>query len=221
MKKLSKKALAVLLATLMLCAIGAVSLFAKNFTALQWTWGLPQNILGAALYLHMEKYKTERFREAYVVYAKPFKLFGREMRGCVSLGNFIFVIGERYASTEEYIEYLEDEYFWQMEHYHWMLGNFEDYSMIDPPLDPSTLSESEKADLFRDYNAYESDNGIIYHEYGHTLQSAVLGPLYLFVIGAPSFLLSQGVISFDGGYRDFYTEHWADGWACAWLGKAK
>ena len=136
---------------------------------LQWTWGLPQNLLGGAMYLLLDKYKTERFREAYVVYAKPFKLFGREMYGCVSLGNFIFDIGERYDFPDEFV--------------------------------------------------YESDNGIIHHEFGHSLQSAELGPLYLFVIGVPSFLRSQGVIRTGGAYRDFYTERWADTWASAWLGK--
>ena len=182
MKRSFVKVLAILLALLTLCAVGAVSVSAKPaadedpslgktslLTVLQWTWGLPQNLVGGAMVLFLDKYKIERFHEAYVVYAKPFQLFGREMRGCVSLGNFLFDIDERFGSAEEY--------------------------------------------------AYESDNGIIHHEYGHTLQSAVLGPLYLFVIGVPSFLVSQRIIKYSGGYHDFYTEHWADLWASAWLGK--
>jgi len=116
----------------------------------------------------MDKYKTERFREARVVYAKPFRLLGREMHGCVSLGTFVFSI------------YGRDE---------------------------------------NDGDAYESDNRIIYHEYGHTLQSAVLGPLYLLVIGVPSFLVSQRIVGHSGAYHDFYTEHWADVWASARLGR--
>ena len=54
----------------------------------------------------------------------------------------------------------------------------------------------------------------IKHEYGHTKQSAMLGPLYLFVIGIPSICWAQ----FGGRYRAkhnksyywFYTEAWAD-----------
>lgn len=49
------------------------------------------------------------------------------------------------------------------------------------------------------------------HEFGHTVQSRLLGPLYLLVVGLPSLLWAwwwnpgRGV-----GYYDFYTEHWAD-----------
>lgn len=54
------------------------------------------------------------------------------------------------------------------------------------------------------------------HEYGHTIQSLLLGPLYLFVIGIPSWmwcnipyfrkLRKEKNIS----YYSFYTEKWAD-----------
>lgn len=50
------------------------------------------------------------------------------------------------------------------------------------------------------------------HEYGHVLQSRILGPLYLFVIGIPS-LLHAGLHNcenFDKRYFHFYTERWAD-----------
>lgn len=54
------------------------------------------------------------------------------------------------------------------------------------------------------------------HEYGHTLQSVILGPLYLIVIGLPSILWcalpcfvryreKRGV-----SYYKFYTERWAN-----------
>jgi len=51
----------------------------------------------------------------------------------------------------------------------------------------------------------------IKHEYGHSIQSKWLGPLYLIVIGLPSLLWawwwtpSRGV-----SYYCFYTEKWAD-----------
>ena len=55
---------------------------------------------------------------------------------------------------------------------------------------------------------------ILVHEYGHTVQSLILGPLYLFVIGIPSL-----VWGFFGAkmrnkkqipYGAFFTEGWAN-----------
>lgn len=61
------------------------------------------------------------------------------------------------------------------------------------------------------------------HEYGHTIQSRIFGPLYLFVIGIPSILrVIYGIIYFKkkgrrwNRYYDGYPENWADK-----LGKAK
>ena len=57
------------------------------------------------------------------------------------------------------------------------------------------------------------------HEFGHSRQSMMLGPLYLIVIGAPSFIhafLRLMYFGFTGGklpkrsYYAFYTERWAD-----------
>ena len=54
------------------------------------------------------------------------------------------------------------------------------------------------------------------HEYGHTVQSVILGPLYLIVIGLPS-LLWCGLPSFKRyrkksgmSYYAFYPERWAN-----------
>lgn len=58
------------------------------------------------------------------------------------------------------------------------------------------------------------------HEYGHTIQSLLLGPLYLIVIGLPSFVWSRWKrliwLRRESGipYSWFYTERWAD-----WLGE--
>lgn len=60
----------------------------------------------------------------------------------------------------------------------------------------------------------ELSNRLLVHEYGHTIQSLILGPLYLIVIGIPSTL--WGVL---GGkkrrdeqvpYGAFFTEKWAN-----------
>jgi len=49
------------------------------------------------------------------------------------------------------------------------------------------------------------------HEYGHCLQSLILGPLYILVIGIPSFLWAWFICKWTGrDYYWFYTERWAD-----------
>ena len=55
---------------------------------------------------------------------------------------------------------------------------------------------------------------MVFHEYGHTFQSLILGPFYLLVIGLPSMIWNQ---CFRGYRREkgvayfaFYTERWAD-----------
>ena len=60
------------------------------------------------------------------------------------------------------------------------------------------------------------DPEVLVHEYGHTIQSCILGPLYLPVIGIPSFCWAN-VPRFErnrrrGKYRysDFYPERWAN-----------
>ncbi len=62
----------------------------------------------------------------------------------------------------------------------------------------------------------EEGKDFLVHEYGHTIQSLLLGPLYLIVIGIPSvlwcnlpcfaILRSQRRIS----YQKLYTERWAN-----------
>ena len=49
------------------------------------------------------------------------------------------------------------------------------------------------------------------HEFGHSLQSLILGPLYLIIIGLPSSLLAANITdAFNKRYYWFYTEKWAD-----------
>ena len=57
---------------------------------------------------------------------------------------------------------------------------------------------------------------LLVHEYGHTIQSLILGPLYLLVIGLPSFTWA-GLPCFQRlrrqkriSYYSFYPEKWAD-----------
>jgi len=60
------------------------------------------------------------------------------------------------------------------------------------------------------------DERLLVHEYGHTIQSLILGPLYLIVIGIPS-LLWMKTPAFrrrrhvqERSYYSFYTERWAN-----------
>ena len=57
-----------------------------------------------------------------------------------------------------------------------------------------------------------SDDIRVYqHERGHSIQSMILGPLYLFVIGIPSILWAAWWNEDRGvSYYSFYTERWAD-----------
>jgi hypothetical protein len=54
------------------------------------------------------------------------------------------------------------------------------------------------------------------HEYGHSIQSMVLGPLYLLMIGIPSMVWAGCFKNYrkrsKKSYYWFYTESWADRW---------
>ena len=64
--------------------------------------------------------------------------------------------------------------------------------------------------------AGEGFKKLLLHEYGHTFQSLMLGPLYMFVIGIPSMVwLRLSVFQKMRkkkkiSYYSFYTEKWAD-----------
>jgi len=130
------------------------------YRLVQLTWGLPQTLVGAFVFLWKFRYPHYTFHGAIVT---------RWNRGdSVSLGMFLFVAA-------------------------------------DPPRDP----EHPKRPTWR---------RTLVHEYGHSVQSLVLGPLYLFVIGLPSFLWA-GLPYFSRrrrrksiSYFDFYPERWANAW---------
>lgn len=60
----------------------------------------------------------------------------------------------------------------------------------------------------------ELSNRLLVHEYGHTIQSLILGPLYLIVIGIPStmwgFLGGKKRRDEQVPYGAFFTEKWAN-----------
>ena len=111
------------------------------YTAAQWTWGLPQTLIGAALYAAHRKDDHFDYRGA--------KATAWDKDTGVSLGKFIFVPRKRA---------------------------------------PFNTAHSERAGGNREVHA---DAFLLDHEYGHTLQSLILGPFYLLVIGAPSMLWNR------------------------------
>lgn len=54
------------------------------------------------------------------------------------------------------------------------------------------------------------------HEFGHCIQSRMLGPLYLIVVGLPSLIHAWLCKCDDHSYYDYWCESWADR-----LGKVK
>ncbi len=69
-----------------------------------------------------------------------------------------------------------------------------------------------------EYSMEELSKRLLVHEYGHTIQSLLLGPLYLIVIGIPSTL--WGFLPYFNNkrkneslsYFSCYTESWANTW---------
>ena len=105
---------------------------AALFALLQWTWGLPQNLLGLLVLLILGKQERFTYHGALVT------LFGKHpifrQTGAFSLGTFIFI--------------------------------------------PRTWD--------RDFI-----KKVVVHEYGHSVQSLILGPLYLPAVGLPSVIWSS------------------------------
>ena len=121
------------------------------YTAAQWTWGLPQTLIGAALYAAHRKDDHFDYRGA--------KATAWNRDAGISLGKFIFVPRRAGGNAEKFL---------------------------------------------------------LEHEYGHTIQSLILGPAYLLVIGLPSFLWAN-LPCFDRlrakrgiSYYTFYPEIWAN-----------
>lgn len=113
-------------------------------------WGLPQNLVGATIFLFMkhEAIKIQKYNDSVIIF-----LPGNH--GAVSLGMFIFFFSD-FGSGTEYV---------------------------------------------------------IRHEYGHSVQSKILGPFYLLIIGVPSIIWA----GFFGKYRRrnkiSYYSFWPEKWA--------
>ncbi len=70
--------------------------------------------------------------------------------------------------------------------------------------------------LSNEYTREELSARLLVHEYGHTIQSLILGPLYLIVMGIPSTLwgfltsLNKKRCEQKISYFTFFTERWAN-----------
>ncbi len=70
--------------------------------------------------------------------------------------------------------------------------------------------------LKEQYTMEELSARLLVHEYGHTIQSLILGPLYLIIIGIPSTLwgflpnLNRKRKEEQISYFSFFTEKWAN-----------
>lgn len=131
-------------------------LFDFFFYLIQWTWGLPVNIVGGIAYLvctKVLKRRHQKFGYANIVYI-PWK------QGGLSMGLFIF-----------------------------MRDNHENETWT--------------------YNTR-------IHEYGHTWQCLLLGPLYYIVIALPSVIWCNCFAKYreknNVSYYKLYCESWANSW---------
>lgn len=129
------------------------------FYLVQFTWALPQNLVGLAAFLILKRnHEWERFHNSFVTYVEHKNLGG------VSVGIFIFMNPKR---TDE----------------------------------------------------WRNDTRI--HEYGHTIQSLVLGPIWPLVIALPSVIWcnTPALVKLrkekDVSYYTLYCEGWANLWGRA------
>ena len=133
------------------------------YRLLQWTWGLPQTLVGAMLYKLNRKCPHYSYKGAIVTEWKS--------KSSLSLGMYIFV---------------SDDPFYYYPKYRTKYSK-ENYSKM-----------------------------LMIHEYGHTIQSLIFGPLYLLAVGIPSTAWSfvpifvkkrdkEGI-----SYFSAYPERWAN-----------
>ena len=70
--------------------------------------------------------------------------------------------------------------------------------------------------LQHNYTKEDLSKRLLVHEYGHTIQSLILGPFYLIIMGIPSTLwgflpsLNKKRIEKNISYFSFFTERWAN-----------
>ena len=82
---------------------------------------------------------------------------------------------------------------------------------IELTITNTTLTGAVSLGAFVFYFYNEPDLNTQRHEFGHCIQSMILGPLYLFVVGIPSVVWALYSNKHENtSYYSFYTEKWAD-----------
>lgn len=109
---------------------------------------------------------------------------------------------------------------WNAKHYSYhgaIITQWDDKSSVSLGMFVFVTSEPyfyEK--LKAEYSKEELSRRLLVHEYGHTIQSMILGPLYLIVMGIPSTLwgflpsLNRKRREKQISYFSFFTEKWAN-----------
>jgi hypothetical protein len=116
----------------------------RLYSVLQWTWGLPQTLIGAAVFvIHKD--------DPHIDYGGA-TATGWKRKDGVSLGKFIFVPKQSVTAAEE-----------------------------------GAMEKSAAGKCA----AGKEDRFLLEHEYGHTIQSLILGPAYLILVGLPSIIWSR------------------------------
>ena len=132
------------------------------YAILQWTWGLPQNIVGLVVLL-ANLGRPHGFYKGCIVTTW-------QGRDCASLGMFVFMT-ERLGTHARVKNRMTHDELWQR---------------------------------------------YLVHEYGHTIQSLIFGPLYLLVMALPSMLwcylptCRRQRRKGHRTYSDFFTERFAN-----------
>lgn len=90
-------------------------------------------------------------------------------------------------------------------------SDFEDYKDVWVVLKTSWPIGVSFGPIIIVYNRASSNT--MRHEYGHSIQSKILGPLYLLIVGIPSFvgnILTRMLILRPENYYKRFPENWAD-----------
>ena len=138
-------------------AMNRAKLKKSLYTAAQWTWALPQTLIGAGLYVKHRNDRHFDYQGACVT--------AWERKEGISLGKFIFVPGNKNSDRNDSPELSSEE----------------------------NTAYSQACDLTTDAGLREAGMSrfLLDHEYGHTLQSLILGPAYLLLVGAPSMVWNR------------------------------
>ena len=128
----------------------------KLFTIAQWTWGLPQTLIGSAVYIANRKHAHFDYKGARVT------VWDRD--DGLSLGKFIFVPKIKNNSH----------------------GNSHSNAHGD-----SNSYAGEGTEPNVDAEKIVVPKELAEHEFGHSIQSLILGPAYLLLVGAPSILWNR------------------------------